>query len=44
MALLDEQNGEIEIDCQFCNTRYLFDRSRLEGLFHSAQEHAKRLH
>ncbi len=44
MALLDEQNGEIEIDCQFCNTRYLFDRSRLEALFHSAQEHAKRLH
>lgn len=44
MALLDEQNGEIEIDCQFCNTRYLFDQARLEALFHSAQEHARRLH
>jgi molecular chaperone Hsp33 len=44
LALLAEQNGEIEIDCQFCNTRYLFDRARLEDLFHSAQEHAKGLH
>jgi molecular chaperone Hsp33 len=44
LALLAEQNGEIEVDCQFCNTRYLFDRARLEDLFHSAQEHAKGLH
>lgn len=44
MALLAEQNGEIEIDCQFCNARYLFDRARVEELFHAAQEHAKRLH
>ena len=44
LALLAEQNGEIEIDCQFCNTRYLFDRARLEDLFRIAQDHAKRLH
>ncbi|MFT6431404.1 MAG: molecular chaperone Hsp33 [Halopseudomonas sp.] len=44
LALLSEQNGEIEIDCQFCNTRYLFDRVRLEDLFRIAQDHAKRLH
>ncbi len=44
VALLAEQNGEIEIDCQFCNMRYQFDRPRIEALFRSAQEHAKRLH
>lgn len=44
MALLAEQSGEIEIDCQFCNTRYLFDQERIEDLFRSAHEHAKRLH
>ncbi|WP_373186304.1 Hsp33 family molecular chaperone HslO [Halopseudomonas sp.] len=44
MVLLAEQNGEIEIDCQFCNTRYLFDQERIEDLFRSAQEHARRLH
>lgn len=44
MALLAEQNGEIEIDCQFCNARYQFDQARIEDLFHSAHEHARRLH
>jgi len=44
LALLDEQNGEIEVDCQFCNSRYLFDRARLLELFDAAQEHARSLH
>jgi molecular chaperone Hsp33 len=26
-ALVDECGGEVEIDCQFCNERYLFDAS-----------------
>lgn len=44
LALLDEQNGEIDVDCQFCNSRYLFDRKRLVELFDAAQEHARSLH
>ncbi len=44
LALLDERGGEVEVDCQFCNARYRFDRKALEGLFEAAQEHAKGLH
>lgn len=38
LALLEEQNGRIEMDCQFCNERYQFaaeDIRRLFGLDHS---------
>lgn len=42
--LLDEQGGEIGIDCQFCNTRYRFDQEAVEQLFATAREHARRLH
>ncbi|MGQ9425847.1 Hsp33 family molecular chaperone HslO [Gilvimarinus sp. F26214L] len=42
--LLDERGGEIEVDCQFCNTRYLYDREALEQLFDKAHERAQRLH
>lgn len=32
-ALVDECDGQIEIDCQFCNERYFFDASDVEQLF-----------
>ncbi|HDZ56489.1 MAG TPA: Hsp33 family molecular chaperone HslO [Pseudomonas xinjiangensis] len=44
LALLDERGGEVEVDCQFCNARYCFDRDALEGLFEAAEEHARGLH
>ena len=44
MALLAERDGEIEVDCQFCNQRYLFDAAALEALFDRAAEQAQRLH
>jgi hypothetical protein len=28
-----EHGGEVEIDCQFCNQRYLFDASDVAQLF-----------
>lgn len=34
--LLQEQNGTIEIDCQFCLTQYLFDASDVAQLFSGA--------
>lgn len=37
LALLEEQNGQIEMDCQFCNQRYHFsgdDIRRIFGLDH----------
>lgn len=43
-ALLAEQAGEIEVDCQFCNTSYRFDEEALTRLFDKAQEHARGLH
>lgn len=43
-ALLAEQGGEVEVDCQFCNTRYRFDENALAELFDKAQEHARSLH
>ncbi len=31
--LLQEQGGQIEIDCQFCNQRYLFDAADVAQIF-----------
>ena len=42
--LLDERDGEIEVDCEFCNTRYAFDRAALSELFDQARDHAQNLH
>ncbi|MEX2963336.1 Hsp33 family molecular chaperone HslO [Microbulbifer sp. TYP-18] len=33
--LLEQQGGEIRADCQFCNTRYRFDREQIEALFNA---------
>ncbi|AOS96181.1 33 kDa chaperonin [Microbulbifer aggregans] len=33
--LLEEQEGEIRADCQFCNTQYRFDREQIEMLFNA---------
>ncbi len=32
-ALVQEQGGQVEIDCQFCNERYLFDAADVLQLF-----------
>lgn len=32
-ALVREHNGQVEIDCQFCNERYLFDAADVLQLF-----------
>lgn len=42
--LLQEQGGRIEIDCQFCNARYQYDKNDIEELFDAADEHARQLH
>ncbi|WP_213878282.1 Hsp33 family molecular chaperone HslO [Pseudomonas sp. dw_358] len=34
--LLTEHGGSVEIDCQFCNQRYLFDSADVEQLFAGA--------
>lgn len=44
LRLLEEQGGEIEVDCQFCNTRYRFDETTLTELFDKARAHARSLH
>lgn len=44
LALLDERGGEVEVDCQFCNERYRFDREDLDRIFEAAEEHARGLH
>ncbi|TVP90948.1 MAG: Hsp33 family molecular chaperone HslO [Pseudomonadaceae bacterium] len=44
MALLAERDGEIEVDCQFCNQRYTFDADALDALFDQAADQAQRLH
>ena len=36
MALLEEQGGEITVDCQFCNQRYVFDVVDVMQLFAGA--------
>ncbi|WP_193073606.1 Hsp33 family molecular chaperone HslO [Pseudomonas sp. FME51] len=43
-VLLDERNGEIEVDCEFCNSKYTFDRAALSELFDQARDHAQNLH
>lgn len=37
LQLLQEQNGQIEMDCQFCNERYRFDINDIRQLFVSSQ-------
>ena len=44
LQLLEEQDGEIEVDCQFCNTSYRFDKTALIELFDRIEEHARSLH
>ena len=44
LSLLQEQGGEIEVDCQFCNARYRYDQQAIESLFSAAEEHARQLH
>jgi molecular chaperone Hsp33 len=44
LALLGERGGEVEVDCQFCNERYRFDRQEIERIFEAAEEHARGLH
>ncbi|WP_313738364.1 Hsp33 family molecular chaperone HslO [Pseudomonas sp.] len=34
LALVEECGGQVEVDCQFCNERYVFDISDVEQLFH----------
>ncbi|MDD1012378.1 Hsp33 family molecular chaperone HslO [Pseudomonas rubra] len=33
LVLVDEHGGAIEVDCQFCNQRYLFDANDVRQLF-----------
>lgn len=33
LALVDEQGGQVEIDCQFCNERYFYDHTDVAQLF-----------
>ncbi|MBF8778440.1 Hsp33 family molecular chaperone HslO [Pseudomonas fulva] len=33
LALVEEMGGQIEVDCQFCNERYLFDANDIAQLF-----------
>ncbi|MBA6418310.1 Hsp33 family molecular chaperone HslO [Pseudomonas sp. 5Ae-yellow] len=44
LALLQEQGGRIEVDCQFCNARYEYDVDAIEALFSAVDEHARQLH
>ncbi|WP_165857746.1 Hsp33 family molecular chaperone HslO [Marinobacter sp. JSM 1782161] len=37
-SILDEQ-GSIEMDCQFCHTQYRFDRNEIDQLFHGHPLH-----
>lgn len=37
-AALDEQQGRIDVDCQFCRQRYSFDRVDVERLAHPAMK------
>lgn len=34
LQLIEEQGGEVVIDCQFCNERYRFDAADVTQLFH----------
>ena len=44
LQLLQEQGGEITVDCQFCNSRYQYDEAAVQALFDAAAEHARSLH
>ncbi|MGI3129625.1 Hsp33 family molecular chaperone HslO [Halopseudomonas pachastrellae] len=44
LELLQEQGGEITVDCQFCNSRYRYDEAAVLALFEAAAEHARSLH
>lgn len=44
LQLLQEQGGEITVDCQFCNSRYRYDEAAVQALFDAAAEHARSLH
>ncbi|MBD1550125.1 Hsp33 family molecular chaperone HslO [Pseudomonas typographi] len=33
LRLVEEQGGQVEIDCQFCNERYLYDQNDVAQLF-----------
>ncbi|UFH49223.1 Hsp33 family molecular chaperone HslO [Pseudomonas sp. KNUC1026] len=33
LSLVEEQGGQVEIDCQFCNERYFYDASDIAQLF-----------
>ena len=44
LQLLQEQGGEITVDCQFCNSRYQYDEAAVHALFDAAAEHARSLH
>ncbi|PKM30674.1 MAG: Hsp33 family molecular chaperone HslO [Gammaproteobacteria bacterium HGW-Gammaproteobacteria-11] len=44
LSLLQERGGEIEIDCQFCNTRYRYGENELDELFSNLKEQAKKMH
>lgn len=39
-ALLEESGGQVEVDCQFCNERYLFDASDVAQLFATGDSQA----
>lgn len=39
LALLNEQNGKITIDCQFCNKEYIFDITDVSQLFKNGSSH-----
>lgn len=40
MQLLQEQNGQIVVDCQFCNQRYQFDTKDVTKLFANESENS----
>lgn len=42
--LLEERGGEIDVDCQFCNTRYRFDQALLTELFDKIRDRAQSMH
>lgn len=42
-VLLAEQHGRIEVDCQFCRQRYLFDAVDIERILRGADEAGPRL-
>lgn len=39
LALVEEQQGHIMIDCQFCNQQYVFDKADITQLFKDGSSH-----